>query len=77
NYKLDGFRWDLSKGFTQTNNPTDVNAWSAYDASRIAIWKRIYDTIQSVSSNAYCILEHFAANSEELELSNYGMLLWG
>lgn len=77
NYKIDGFRWDLSKGFTQTNNPTNVNAWSAYDASRIAIWKRIYDTIQNVSPNAYCILEHFAANSEELELSNYGMLLWG
>ncbi len=77
NYKIDGFRWDLSKGFTQTNNPSDVNAWSAYDASRIAIWKRIYDTIQNVSPNAYCILEHFAANSEEQELSNYGMLLWG
>ncbi|MBS1640907.1 MAG: 1,4-alpha-glucan-branching protein [Bacteroidetes bacterium] len=77
NYKLDGFRWDLSKGFTQTNNPTDVNAWSAYDASRIAIWKRIYDTMQAVSLNSICILEHFAANSEEIELSNYGMLLWG
>ncbi|MBS1628238.1 MAG: 1,4-alpha-glucan-branching protein [Bacteroidetes bacterium] len=77
NYKLDGFRWDLSKGFTQTNNPTDVNAWSAYDASRIAIWKRIYDTMQAVSPNSICILEHFAANSEEIELSNYGMLLWG
>lgn len=26
NYKLDGFRWDLSKGFTQTNNPNNVQA---------------------------------------------------
>ncbi len=77
NYKIDGFRWDLSKGFTQTNNPTDVAAWSNYDLSRINIWKRIYDKMQSVSSNSYCILEHFAANSEEIELSNYGMLLWG
>ena len=23
NYKIDGFRWDLSKGFTQTNNPNE------------------------------------------------------
>ncbi len=76
-YKLDGFRWDLSKGFTQINNPNDVGAWGNYDAGRVAIWKRIYDTIQQVSPNAYCILEHFAANTEETELSNYGMLLWG
>ncbi len=77
NYKVDGFRWDLSKGFTQTNNPTDVGLWGNYDASRIAIWKRIYDKMQSISSNSYCILEHFAVNQEEVELSNYGMLLWG
>ena len=77
NYHIDGFRWDLSKGFTQKNNPTNVAAWGAYDASRIAIWKNIYDTMQKASSNSYCILEHFADNAEEIELSNYGMLLWG
>jgi glycosidase len=76
-YKLDGFRWDLSKGFTQTNNPTDVNAWGLYDASRINIWKRIYNNMQTVSPGSYCILEHFAENSEEKELSDAGMLLWG
>ena len=77
NYKIDGFRWDLSKGFTQTNNPSNVGAWGNYDASRVAIWKRIYDSTQSVSPNSYCILEHFADNTEEKELSDYGMLLWG
>ena len=77
NYRIDGFRWDLSKGFTQKNNPTNVGAWGNYDASRIAIWKNIYDTMQKVSTNSYCILEHFADNSEETELANYGMLLWG
>lgn len=75
-FKIDGFRWDLSKGFTQ-NLTTDVGSWGNYDASRITIWKRIYDKMQAVSPNSYCILEHFAANSEETELSNYGMLLWG
>lgn len=76
NYRIDGFRWDLSKGFTQ--KPTsDVVAWSAYDDARINIWKRIYDTMQNVSSGSYCILEHFANNDEETVLANYGMLLWG
>jgi glycosidase len=77
NYRIDGFRWDLSKGFTQKNNPTNVTAWGNYDASRIAIWKNIYDTMQKASLNSYCILEHFADNGEEIELANYGMLLWG
>jgi 1,4-alpha-glucan branching enzyme len=84
-YKLDGFRFDLSKGFTQVNSCTtpncdtgpEVNNWGLYDASRIAIWKRYYDTLQLKSPGSYVILEHFAQNSEEIELSNYGMLLWG
>lgn len=76
-YKLDGFRWDLSKGFTQTNSGSNVGLWGQYDASRVAIWKRYYDTMQLKSPGTYCILEHFADNSEEIELSNYGMLLWG
>lgn len=82
-YKMDGFRFDLSKGFTQTQtcdgsgNNCDVNGWSNYDLSRINLWKRYYDTLQLKSAGSYVILEHFAANNEELELSNYGMLLWG
>ena len=76
-YKLDGFRFDLSKGFTQFNSGGDVGLWSQYDASRVAIWKRYYDTLQLKSPGSYVILEHFAANNEEVELSNYGMLLWG
>jgi 1,4-alpha-glucan branching enzyme len=76
-YKLDGFRFDLSKGFTQVNSGNNVALWSQYDASRIAIWKRYYDTLQLKSPDCYVILEHFADNNEEIELANYGMLLWG
>jgi hypothetical protein len=76
-YKLDGFRFDLSKGFTQTNSGSNVGAWGQYDASRVAIWKKYYDTLQVKSPGSYVILEHFAANNEEIELSDYGMLLWG
>ncbi|NVO09263.1 MAG: T9SS type A sorting domain-containing protein [Bacteroidales bacterium] len=71
-YKMDGFRFDFTKGFT--NVPGDG---SAYDASRIAILKRIADKIWNVNPNAYVILEHFCANTEEKELSDYGMMIWG
>ncbi len=82
-YKIDGFRFDLSKGFTQTQtcdangNNCNVGAWGNYDQSRVDIWKRYYDTLQLKSPGSYCILEHFADNSEEIALSNYGMMLWG
>lgn len=76
-YHVDGYRFDLSKGFTQTNSGTNVSYWGNYDASRIAILKRMADKIWEVDPSAYVILEHFADNSEEIELSNYGMMLWG
>ncbi|TGE29124.1 DUF4961 domain-containing protein [Hymenobacter metallicola] len=76
-YKIDGYRFDLSKGFTQRNNPTNVGAWGNYDQSRIDIWKDYYDFMKTVDPNVYCILEHFADNSEEKVLADYGMMLWG
>ncbi len=77
-FKVDGFRFDLSKGFTQTNNPSNVSAWSNFDASRIAILEDYADYIwNNVSSDAYLILEHLADNSEETVLANYGFMLWG
>ncbi|HEY1024984.1 MAG TPA: alpha-amylase family glycosyl hydrolase [Sphingobacteriaceae bacterium] len=78
-YKVDGFRFDLSKGFTQKNSGTSdeaTAAWSAYDASRIAIWKEYNSFIKSLDPNFYVILEHFAADDEEKELSAQGMMLW-
>lgn len=77
-FRVDGFRFDLSKGFTQTNNPSDVGAWGNYDASRITVLQDYADYIwNNVSSDAYMILEHFADNSEETVLANYGFMLWG
>jgi 1,4-alpha-glucan branching enzyme len=71
-YKIDGFRFDFTKGFTNS-----AGDGSAYDASRIAILKRMADKIWSVNPDAYVILEHFAADGEEKELADYGMMLWG
>jgi len=76
-YKIDGFRFDLSKGFTQVDNLNNVGAWGSYDASRIAIWKDYNNFIRSIDSTAYVILEHFSDNSEEKVLVNEGMLVWG
>ncbi|MDR1523955.1 MAG: hypothetical protein LBS79_01685, partial [Tannerella sp.] len=73
-YKIDGFRFDLSKGFTQ-NASTEASA-SAYDASRIAVLKDYHAHIKSVNPDAYTILEHFCADREEKELAAKGMFLW-
>jgi hypothetical protein len=54
---VDGFRFDFTKGFTNT-----PNADSDYDAPRIAILERIADEVWSVNPNAYVILEHFCIN---------------
>jgi len=74
-YKVDGFRIDLSKGLTQTYT-TDFGGWNAYDQSRINILTDYYNHIKWVNPDAYVILEHFADNSEETVLANTGMLLW-
>jgi len=76
-YKIDGYRFDLSKGFTQVPSINDVGFWGQYDQSRINIWKRISDQIRTVDPNLFLILEHFADNSEETVLANYGFLIWG
>lgn len=76
-YKVDGFRFDLSKGFTQNNTLGNIGAWNAYDVSRVNNIKRIYDEIKVVNPDAYIILEHFADNSEEKDLANYGCMFWG
>lgn len=75
-FHIDGFRFDLSKGFTQ-NYTTDVGAWSNYDASRIALIKRIADVLWAADSDFYVTLEHLSTGSEEKELADYGMMLWG
>ncbi|KRT16996.1 alpha-amylase [Pedobacter ginsenosidimutans] len=74
-YKIDGFRFDLSKGFTQKSS-TDDAQFKLYDASRVAIWKDYNGYIKSIDPNFYVILEHFAEESEEKVLADDGMMLW-
>jgi len=75
-YKIDGFRFDFSKGFTQKMT-SDVSTFSAYDESRIAIWREYNNYIKTLDrDNFYVILEHFATGSEETVLADEGMMLW-
>lgn len=71
-FKVDGYRFDFTKGFSNV-----VGDGGAYNSQRIAILKRMADKIWEVNPDTYVILEHFADNTEERELSTYGMMLWG
>lgn len=71
-YNVDGFRLDFTKGYT--NTPGDG---SGYDPQRIAILKRMGNSVWEKDSTAIIILEHFAPNKEEKELAKHGFLLWG
>jgi hypothetical protein len=74
-YKVDGYRFDFSKGLTQRPS-TDDNSFSAYDPTRIAILNNYATTIKNIYNDAYIILEHFCADTEEKELADNGFLLW-
>ena len=73
-YNVDGFRFDLTKGFVQ--NPSNYDA-GGYSAQRIGILKHYAETIRAVDEDAYIIFEHFCDQSEETELYNsVGALCW-
>lgn len=76
-YRIDGYRFDLSKGFTQNNTLGNVGAWGQYDQSRIDILQDYANHMWGIDPGIYMMLEHFADNSEETELSNRGFLIWG
>ena len=73
-YNIDGFRFDLTKGFTQ--NKSNESTAGKYDASRIAILKDYNNAIKEVNPKACVILEHFCEDKEEIELARQGMKLW-
>ena len=73
-YNVDGFRFDLTKGFVQ--KPGNYDA-SGYSAERIGILKHYAETIRAVDEDAYIIFEHFCEQREEDELYNsVGALCW-
>ena len=78
-YDVDGFRFDLTKGFTQTDSGGDngnVAQWGHYDQSRVNLLKGYADHIWSVNDNAVVIFEHLSDWDEEKVLAEHGMQLW-
>ena len=75
-YDVDGFRFDLTKGFTQKQTDPDVAAWGRYDQSRVDILKGYADHIWSVNEDAVVIFEHLSDWDEEKVLAEYGIQLW-
>ena len=74
-YKIDGYRFDLAKGFTQKQS-SDDGQFRLYDQGRIDIWKNYYDKIRSYDKDAYVILELFSEDREEQVLTDMGMMVW-
>lgn len=74
-YKIDGFRYDFTKGFS--NTPYGENDWAnGPDKARIANLTRMSAAVQERQPGAYVIFEHLAAASEEKQLGEAGILLW-
>ncbi|OIQ17630.1 MAG: alpha-amylase [Flavobacterium sp. MedPE-SWcel] len=85
-FKIDGFRWDLTKGFTQNCTGSDQGCTNGYQADRVAIMKQYSDYQWAIDPDFYVIFEHLGVGgsaSEEIEWANYradegkGIMLWG
>jgi isoamylase len=81
-YKIDGFRWDLTKGFTQNCSETDETCTNAYQQDRVDILKNYADKQWAIDPNSYMIFEHLGTDQEEQQWANYriaegkGVMLW-
>ena len=69
-YHIDGFRFDLTKGFTNENIAEN------YISSRVDYLKLIADDVRAADEDSYIIFEHFQG-FEEMLFSDYGILTWG
>ena len=74
-YKIDGYRFDLAKGFTQ--KVTDGTTVEDFDGSRVTNLYRYYDYIVPKYPGTYIILEFLGQQRmEEGFYAGHGFLLW-
>ena len=67
-YHVDGFRFDLTKGFSDKD--------TGYDEDRVEVLKDYYYTIKSKRDDAVMICEHWCDANEENLLALAGMMCW-
>ncbi len=78
-YKIDGFRWDLTKGFTQScpftgSGSAQDACTNNYQADRVAKLKAYADMQWALDPNFHIIFEHLGnggSYNEEVEWANY------
>lgn len=73
-YRIDGFRFDFTKGFTQKKTSGDSDLMVT-DPERVAVLKEYYNAVKAVKSDAIVIMEHFCAD-EERTLAADGVCFW-
>lgn len=82
-YKIDGFRWDLTKGFTQNCTANDEGCTGSYQQDRVDVLKEYADYSWSIDPDHYVIFEHLGGQAEEEAWADYrvyegkGIMLWG
>ena len=82
-FKIDGFRWDLTKGFTQNCSGGDEGCTNNYQQDRVDVLKTYADYSWSLDPNHYVIFEHLGSDNEEQQWANHrenegkGIMLWG
>ena len=84
-YKIDGFRWDLTKGFTQNCSDPDQSCTNSYQQDRVDVLKSYVDYCWNLDPTHYAIFEHLGSENEEKEWANYrinetpskGVMMWG
>ncbi|NRD21802.1 T9SS type A sorting domain-containing protein [Winogradskyella litoriviva] len=82
-FNIDGFRWDLTKGFTQNCSSGNDGCTNSYQQDRVDILKAYADYSWSLDANHYVIFEHLGSDTEEKEWANYrldegkGVMMWG
>ncbi|MBA4317908.1 MAG: alpha-amylase [Flavobacterium sp.] len=86
-YKIDGFRWDLTKGFTQNCASGDA-CTNSYQQDRVDVLKEYASYSWELDPTHYIIFEHLGNDNEEQQWANYrvsgdadgiskGVMMWG
>jgi 1,4-alpha-glucan branching enzyme len=83
-FHIDGFRWDLTKGFTQ-NCTGSESCTNAYQQDRVDVLKEYADYSWNLDPTHYTIFEHLGIDAEEQQWANHrigetpskGVMLWG
>ncbi|MCZ8169162.1 MAG: alpha-amylase family glycosyl hydrolase [Flavobacterium sp.] len=84
-FKIDGFRWDLTKGFTQNCSGNDEACTNGYHQDRVDVLREYVDYTWSLDPFHLAIFEHLGMDSEEQQWANYrinenpskGVMMWG